>query len=67
VPEKFNPYFLNGPVMVWAFYSARMLIGFWIGISTFPSAWYVRGPLVGLLAILPLGFVSLATPHCGPD
>jgi hypothetical protein len=31
IPEKFDVYFIDGSLMVWAFYCARMLIGFWVG------------------------------------
>jgi len=66
IPEKFNLYYIRGAVAVWGWYNARMLIGFLVGITTWPPQWYVRGPLCGLLMLFPLGFVSLATPTCGP-
>jgi hypothetical protein len=65
IPEKFDVYYLHGDVAVWAFYSARLLIGFLVGITTWPSWWALRGPLVGFLGMLPVSFVALATPACG--
>jgi hypothetical protein len=65
IPYKFNLHELHGERMVWAFYSGRMLIGFWVGVSTWPRAWYLRGPLCGLVTMLPVVFISLATPECG--
>jgi hypothetical protein len=66
IPEKFDMLYIKGAVAVWAFYTARMLIGFLVGITVWPRQWYLRGPLCGMLAIVPLGFVVLATPGCGP-
>ena len=66
IPQKFDVYFLKGAVIVWAFYCARMLIGFWVGVGTWPAQWYLRGPLFGFLTLLPITFVSLGTPNCGP-
>jgi hypothetical protein len=43
-----------------------MLIGFWVGVARWPARWWIRGPLCGLLAVVPLGFVALGTPTCGP-
>lgn len=65
IPEKFNVLYIEGATAVWAFYTARLSIGFWVGISTWPTAWWQRGPLCGLLAMVPPGLVSLATPGCG--
>ena len=65
IPEKFNVHYIRGAVAVWAFYSARLLIGFLVGITVWPRAWYLRGPLVGFLTMLPVTFVALATPGCG--
>jgi hypothetical protein len=66
IREKFDLFYLNGALAVWCWYCARMLIGFLVGISAWPSAWYVRGPLVGALVMIPPGFVALAVPGCGP-
>ena len=66
IPEKFDIFYLNGAVAVWAFYSARLLIGFLVGITTWPAPWPLRGPLIGGLTMLPVTFVALATPGCGP-
>jgi len=65
IPYKFNVLGLRGEVAVWGWYTARLLIGFVVGITTWPPPWYLRGPLCGLLVMLPLGFVVLATPGCG--
>src|SRR5262249_3204021 len=66
IPYKFDIHALDGHVAVWGWYIARMLIGFLVGITRWPSRWWVRGPLCGLVMMTPLGFVSLATPECGP-
>jgi hypothetical protein len=66
IPEKFNLYYLRGPVMVWGWYTARLLIGFLVGITAMPRAWYLRGALCGFVAMLPPGIVSLGIPTCGP-
>ena len=65
IPEKFNVLYIRGVIAVWAFYSARLLIGFMLGITRWPERWYLRGPLVGFLMLLPVTFVALATPGCG--
>jgi hypothetical protein len=66
IPEKFDLFYISGALAVWAFYTARMLIGFWVGVSTWPEAWWLRGPLCGFLSMLPVTFFSLAVPTCGP-
>ena len=66
IPEKFNVLYINGSLAVWAFYTARMWIGTLVGLAVWPRAWWVRGPLAGLFMMLPVGFISLATPGCGP-
>jgi hypothetical protein len=65
IPEKFNILYIEGSIAVWAYYSARLSIGFWVGISSWPHAWWLRGPMVGIVAMLPLGLLALATPRCG--
>ncbi len=65
IAEKFNVLYIRGAVAVWGWYSARLLIGFLVGISAWPATWWLRGPLCGLLMMFPLGLVSLATPGCG--
>jgi hypothetical protein len=65
IPEKYNVLYIRGAVAVWGWYSARLLIGFVVGITRWPPRWYVRGPLCGLLMLFPLSLVSLATPGCG--
>jgi hypothetical protein len=64
-PLKFSVLYIDGSIAVWAYYSARLLIGFFVGITTWPAAWYLRGPLCGFLLVLPVTFVALATPRCG--
>ncbi len=65
IAEKFNVLFIRGAIAVWAWRIARLSVGLWIGISVWPRPWWLRGPLCGLLAILPLCLVSIATPGCG--
>ena len=65
IPQKFNVLYIRGAVAVWGFYIARMLIGFMVGITRWPERWYLRGPLCGVLMLLPLTFISLAMPGCG--
>jgi hypothetical protein len=66
IPQKFDLFYLKGSVIVWAWYAARMLIGFWVGVARWPARWWLRGPLCGALVMLPLGFISLGIPTCGP-
>ena len=66
IPEKYDVLYIRGAIAVWGWYSARMLIGFWVGVTTWPSRWWLRGPLCGFLVMFPLGWVSHATPGCGP-
>ena len=65
IPQKFNVLYIRGAVAVWGFYIAHMLIGFMVGITRWPERWYLRGPLCGVLMLLPLTFISLAMPGCG--
>jgi hypothetical protein len=65
IPEKFNVHYIQGSIAVWAFSTARLSIGFWVGMTRWPPEWYVRGPLVGFLIMLPVTFITLATPGCG--
>jgi len=65
IHEKFDIFYLNGSVIVWAWYLSRLSIGLWVGITALPRAWYLRGPLCGALIMVPLGFVSLGVPGCG--
>jgi hypothetical protein len=65
IHEKFDFFYLDGAIMVWGWYLARMLVGLLVGITSFPPQWFLRGPLCGLLALVPLGFVSLGIPGCG--
>jgi len=64
IPEKFDLVYIRGAIAVWAFYTARLLIGVFVGITTWPARWYLRGPLCGFLLMLPVGFIVLATPGC---
>jgi hypothetical protein len=65
IPYKFDVLGIRGDLAVWGWYTARLLIGFLVGITTWPPQWYVRGPICGLVMMLPLGIVVLATPGCG--
>ena len=65
IPYKFNVLGIRGNIAVWGWYTARLLVGFLVGTTTWPERWYLRGPLCGALALLPVGFVALATPGCG--
>jgi len=65
IAEKFDLLYIRGAIAVWGWYSARLLIGLLVGVTLWPERWWLRGPLCGLLAMFPLGLVSLATPGCG--
>ena len=65
IAHKFNVLYIDGATAVWAFYLSRLTVGFWVGVAVWPRAWYVRGPLFGFLALLPVSLISLATPGCG--
>src|SRR5262249_38925291 len=65
IPEKFNLLYIRGAIAVWAFYSARLMIGYLVGITRWPERWYLRGPMCGALIMLPPGLIALATPGCG--
>ncbi|MBI5504582.1 MAG: hypothetical protein HY899_07255 [Deltaproteobacteria bacterium] len=64
--EKWDYFHLDGTKIVAGWYFARMSIGLLVGITTVPAAWWLRGPLCGVLAMLPLGVVALGNPLCGP-
>ncbi len=66
IPQKFDVFYLHGSIIVWGWYTARMLIGTLVGITHTPERWWLRGPMIGALTILPLGIVSLGVPNCGP-
>lgn len=66
IPEKFTLFGLRGGIIVWAWYASRLLIGPLVGVTSWPSRWWLRGPLCGAILLLAPGFVSLATPGCGP-
>ncbi len=65
IPEKFNLLYINGAVSVWGWYVARALIGFIVGVTVWPSPWWLRGAFFGALTMLPLGIFSLGAPGCG--
>jgi hypothetical protein len=65
IPEKFDVLYIDGDIAVWGWYAARILIGFFVGATAWPSVWYLRGPLCGFAVMLPLTLVSLAMPGCG--
>ena len=65
IAEKYNILYIRGALAVWGWYSARLLIGFVVGITHWPAQWYLRGPMCGLLMMFPLGLISAATPGCG--
>jgi len=64
IPAKFDVFGLRGALAVWAFYTARMLIGFWIWITRWPLHWWLRGPLCGFATMLPHALMLFATPGC---
>jgi hypothetical protein len=66
IAEKWDVHGVTGSLVVAGYYVARMTIGLWVGITSVPSAWYLRGPLCGALAMLPLGFIGLSNSLCGP-
>jgi hypothetical protein len=47
---------------VWAFYGSRLMIGFFVGITSWPRVWWLRGPMCGFLVMLPVSVIALATP-----
>ena len=65
IPEKFSVLYIRGDVAVWAFYAARLSIGLFVGLAAWPARWWLRGPVVGFLVMLPVTFFALATPRCG--
>jgi hypothetical protein len=66
IPQKFDVLYIQGNVAIWSYYTARMLIGFWVGITAWPAPWWLRGPLCGFLAVFPLTLISVVMPGCGP-
>lgn len=64
IPEKFDVLYIQGDTAIWSYYSVRMLIGLWVGITAWPERWWLRGPLCGFVAVFPLTLVSLAMPGC---
>ena len=66
IPQKYDVLYIKGAIAVWGWYVARSAIGFLVGITAWPERWWLRGPLCGAIMLVPLCFVSLATPGCGP-
>lgn len=66
VHEKWDFYGLSGRTLVAAWPLARISIGLLVGITAVPEAWWLRGMLCGVVAMLPLGIVALGNPLCGP-
>lgn len=65
IAAKFTVLSIDGPVAVWGFYAARLMIGTAVGLVVWPRPWWLRGPLCGLALMLPIGLIVLATPGCG--
>ena len=65
IPEKYDVLYIKGAIAVWGWYVARSTIGFLVGVTRWPEPWWIRGPLCGVIMMVPLGFVSVATPGCG--
>ena len=63
-PAKYDVLYINGSLAVWAFYGARLLVGFWVGITRWPARWWLRGPLCGFATLLPHAIMLFATPGC---
>lgn len=65
IREKFDSFDIDGGVAVWCFYLARLSVGFWVGISHRPRRWWLRGPLCGCVAMVPVALFAVAVPGCG--
>ena len=65
IPQKFDVLYIRGSVTVWGFYLARLMIGFFVGNTSWPAPWWLRGPLCGFLIMLPAGIILLGVPGCG--
>ena len=64
IAQKFDVVHIDGRIAVSGFYAARLSIGLLVGIAARPRRWWIRGPLCGFVAMLPLGLIALATPGC---
>ncbi len=64
IPYKYDVLHIDGHIAVAGFYAARMMIGAFVGLTNYPGAWYIRGPMCGFLVMFPLTMISLATPGC---
>lgn len=60
-PQKFNGLYIRGVIAC----SACILVGFLVGIPSWPASWYLRRPRGGLRMMVPLTLISLAMPGCG--
>jgi len=65
IPQKFDVLYIQGAITVWGWYVARCTIGLLVGVTRWPEPWWLRGPMCGVLMMLPLGIVSLGIPGCG--
>ena len=65
VAAKWDVHAVDGTWVVGGYLAARLSIGLWVGISSTPSSWYLRGPLCGALAMVPVGLVAVSNPLCG--
>jgi len=55
----------RGVCTLLGFYLARLLIGSFVGNTSWPERWWLRGPLCGFLGMLPAGIILLGVPGCG--
>jgi hypothetical protein len=66
IAAKWDVHGVDGEWVVWAYRAARLSIGMWVGVVAVPAAWALRGPLCGMLVMMPLGMVGLSNEYCGP-
>lgn len=62
IPDKLNQLYIHDPTTVWGWYLARILIGTWIGVTTSPWRWWLRGPLFGFLVLRSVGSTGQPAP-----
>lgn len=65
IREKWDYYYLDGSWAVWTWYLARAAVGAFVGLTVWPARWWIRGPLIGALLLLPPCMMSMANPLCG--
>lgn len=65
IPEKWSIHGVDGDLVVWCYVAGRLSIGLWVGLTSLPEAWYLRGPLCGALAMLPIAMLGLSNQYCG--